>query len=138
MLSLLVALIAVVGSTAGVLRSIFHTPSAHIGFAVQGAISHQIAVLVYNDGDRLGTLFGGALTLPDGRDVFVAPSESVGPMLVPANSSELLHFMTLDATGKAPKPAQQCKFALMVGDEYGRRVISERSVQCDEISGFFD
>src|SRR5438067_7771066 len=43
-LSLLVALIAVIGTTAGALRSVFHTPSAHVGFAVQGAVAHQIAV----------------------------------------------------------------------------------------------
>jgi hypothetical protein len=129
-LSLLIALFAVLGQSFSAIRDAMHRPGADIGFALQSSAPHRLAILAFNDGDRSGTVSMGLLTLADGRKMYLSPAGGAGTQLVPPKSSVLLHYVVGGDPGSPADPKAVCKLALLISDEHGVSSFADREIPC--------
>lgn len=137
LLSLLIALFAVLGQSLSAIRDASHRPGAAIGFALQDSYPQRLAVLVFNDGDRSGTVSRAVVTLPDGRDLQALLGPEGDVQLLQPKSALLANYRVLGDPGAPPNIKARCKLALLISDERGVVSFADRDIPCLQLVGLY-
>lgn len=135
-LSLLVALFAVIGQAAPAIKSIFHKPEADITYAVQDASFRRLTILVVNDGDRSGAVSSGLLKTPTKHSLLTL-MDNDGVVLLAPKANALLTFAAMADPGVRPDSNETCQIAIPVTDQEGMKEFGDRSMPCGVIASMF-
>ena len=118
-LSLIVALVAVVSQAAPAIRSIFHVRRSEISYAIQVVGYRRLKILAVNDGERSGSISSGLIGVKGGNLSGLTLLNGGGTVLLPPNSSSILEYVSLDYVKMNPTSANKCFFFLVVSDQNG-------------------
>jgi hypothetical protein len=105
---LLVALIAVLGSTAPILKQVFYEPEANILFTYQDGSYRSVSILFSNEGEKSGSLSNGAIRLPSGERLFLKRPGRSDVILLSAGQTAVADFISFGNVENLPKNDEQC------------------------------
>jgi hypothetical protein len=101
------------------------------------AWTRTLAILIFNDGDRSGTVSQGLLKTPDGHAMGLTLASNNGVELIPPKSSLLVNYIIEGTMSPPPDANATCKIALIVSDKNGLKSFDVRTYGVGTFLVFF-
>jgi hypothetical protein len=136
-LSLLVALFAVLGPSISAIKQAFHRSSANINFVYLSSEFGRISFLLSNDGEISGSIFHGSIVFPDGRRIFLERPGQSDTILLGPGATASAEFVSMNAVANPPKDNQTCKIQFVIVGTNETSQFLERPIMCMLLSGIW-
>jgi hypothetical protein len=132
-LSLVVALFAVIGQAAPAIKSLLRDRQVEVSYAVQGVDYRRITILAANDGERTGAISSGMLKIDGGSPILLTLMDGEGVVLLPPRSTAILHYVVMGDIPSLRRSKSACYLAIPITDQGGIKSFDDQSVECDRL-----
>ena len=134
-LSLLVALLAVMGPAISSIKNALHIPRADPKIALSSVEPNVVSLLISNGGDSSASISKGRIEFPKGYIAWLIRPGASDSLLVPSASMQVTNFIVTNQPKIQIQGQEACKIVFATTSPSGPAADIQTEVNCLELEG---
>jgi hypothetical protein len=134
-LSLLVALLAILGPAISSIKSAIHTPRAEPRIALSSVEHHIVSLLISNGGDAAASISSGRIEYPYGNIAWLTRPGQSDSLLVPPATLQVANFIVNDVPEVNMSGQPTCKIVFTTVTPNGHEADTQSEINCLQLEG---